>query len=427
MDRPSIKKIVIDQQEMYRLPDNYVERTISESFETLEKSKQVIVITGIRRCGKSTIIAAIRDRQKERKKSNYFLNFDDDRLVKFVLEDFQALYEIFIELYGLQKTFYFDEIQNIPEWERFVRRLHDEGNKIYITGSNATLFSKELGTRLTGRYIQINLYPFSFYETIQVKHIKLLNKKDYTTREAGLLKRSLNHYCVDGGIPEYIYNKNSDYFHSLFDSIIYRDIIVRYKLSREKPIRELVYYLASNIGKHISYNKLSKLVGLASATTIADYCDHLENSFLCFFINKYDVSLKKQIYANKKAYFIDHAFARSVGFAFSHDRGRLLENIVFIELLRRKNEIYYHQGKYECDFILKRGLKITTAIQVTQHLDNDETKQREYRGLTEAMLAYQLKQGIIITEDTEDEEKINLDGKSCQIKVIPIWKWLLSL
>lgn len=424
MDQQVLKDVIIDQRALRVLPSPLVPRTIHADLPRLKQSKQVVIISGIRRCGKSVLLEKIREESSE---CDYVINFDDDRLVNFQLEDFQVLYELFIELYGPQKTFYFDEIQNIPGWERFIRRLSDAGNKIYITGSNASLLSAELGTRLTGRYLEIHLYPYSFIEFLKFKQLKLPDLKKLTTMEKGLLKSNINAFLKLGGMPEYLEFENTEYLHNLYTSIIYRDIIVRYNINNHQAVKELVYYLASHIGKECSYNGLKKILGLSSPSTVSEYCGYLQNSFLCYLINRFDYSLKKQIQYPKKIYFIDSALAVNVGFRFSKDEGRLLENIVFLELKRRGHEIYFHKDKKECDFVLRNGVKIISAIQVCLEMENSETENREMAGLIEAMETYELTSGLIITQDTFLQKIHTIDGKTFEIKVVPIWFWLLDV
>lgn len=419
-----LKLIIADQQEEQTASLPYFQRTSEQKLKELALNKEIIVLTGVRRCGKSVLLQQIRRQSTE---SDYYFNFEDERLLNFSLSDFQTLYEVFIELFGVQKTFYFDEIQNILGWESFIRRLYNAGNKIYITGSNATLFSTELGTRLTGRYISLKIYPFSFYELVWHEGSELLNKKVFSTQQIGKIKKLFNDYYEYGGIPDYVKNKQMDYLHSLYESIIYRDIIARYKITSDKAIKALVFYLASHCSKEMSYSSLRKLLGLGSVTTISDYCSYLENSFLCFFVNRYHESIKVQIQSPKKIYFIDHALARTIGFHFSEDKGRVLENIVLIELKRKNYDIYYHNESKECDFILKQGAQIVGAIQVCQQLTEEKTKTREIEGLIEAMARYSLKKGYILTESEESTEVIKKDRQSYSIIVLPLWKWLLDI
>ncbi|OGT42153.1 MAG: hypothetical protein A3F13_04970 [Gammaproteobacteria bacterium RIFCSPHIGHO2_12_FULL_40_19] len=409
-----IKQLIQDQKSI-RLPDALIQREIWADFAPYQHNNQIIVIKGMRRCGKSTFMQWVRSLEKQ---PHYYFNFDDDRLVNFTVDDFQILLELFIELIGPAKIVFFDEIQNISGWERFIRRLHDQDYKIYLTGSNARLFSRELGTHLTGRTISIEMYPYSFSEYLAAKKITVKKQKTYATQEKGQIKNYFNQYAKMGGIPDYIRFEQPEYLNDLYESILYRDIIVRHNIGKEQALKSLVYYLASNIGKDVSFNKLKSLLKLASATTVSDYCYFIEMSYLCFFINQYSHSLKAQSHYGKKEYFVDQALAQRIGFRVSEDFGRTLENIVFIELKRRKYEIFFHKGNYECDFLIKEAHQITQAIQVTAHLEDTVTRQREFNGLNEAMSVYQLKNGLILTENTEFKEG--------NINVMPIWKWLLD-
>ena len=422
MDKLRLRQILIDQAKE-PLPEPLVPRWEYSQLKSLVDNKQVIILSGIRRCGKSTLLQVIRHKATE---SNYYINFDDDRLVPFQLDDFQQLLEVFIELYGVQKTFYFDEIQNIPGWERFVRRLHNEGKKVFITGSNASLLSSELGTHLTGRHIAIKLFPYSFKEFVLWKDADILAHKNLDSTQIALLKKYFSEFKKTGGMPEYLESNQQQYLHSLYENILYKDIIVRNRLPQERPIKELVYYLASNNAKEYTYNSLRKLVGIKSSNTVAEYCHYLENSFLCFSLNRFSYSLKKQTHHAKKIYFIDQALAENIGFRFSQDNGRILENIVFLQLMRQNQEIYFHKEKKECDFLLRSKSDIGEAIQVCVSLKDPQVKKREMGGLLEALTIYQLNRGVIITEDEMSIESIQYDGKHYEIEIIPCWQWLLD-
>ncbi len=413
MNQQLLKQLIQEQQPI-RLPSDHVIRNIWSKFESLQPNNQIIIIKGMRRSGKSTFIQYVRSQQTQ---GHFYFNFDDDRLVEFTIADFQLLLETFIELLGPAKIVFFDEIQNIAGWEQFVRRLHDQQYKIYITGSNAQLFSYELGTHLTGRYIALEMYPYSFKEYLSTYQYIFDPKRIYTTEDRAYLKGMFNRYFQVGGIPDYVRFEQPDYLNDLYDSILYRDIIVRHNIGREQALKSLVYYLASHVGKDVSFNQLKTLLKLASASTVSDYCYYLEMSYLCFFINRYSPSLKVQSHYGKKEYFIDHALAKRIGFRISDDYGRLLENIVFLELKRRGHEVYFHKKNKECDFVIKEGSDITQAIQVTQQLDSMATEKREREGLEEAMSSYHLKTGLILTENTEEQRG--------NITIMPIWKWLL--
>jgi len=420
IEKDILKKIILEQKTLFS--KDVLIRDKLKNLESKKKSDLIVIITGIRRCGKSYLLNSFKNNQKEK---DYYINFDDDRLNNFTIDDFEKLYEVFIELFDLESTFYFDEIQNIKGWEKFVRRLNDYSNKIYITGSNANLLSKELGTHLTGRYISLELYPISFKEFLDYNKYKL-NKNDFYNREKSVqIKKYFNQYIKNGGFLKYLQTKDKDFFKTLYDNILYRDIISRYNISYEKSIKDIFYYLVSNISKEFSYSNLKNITTIANITTVKDYISYLENSYLLFTISLYDVSLKKQLINPKKAYVIDSGFANAISFKFSEDIGRILENIVFIELKRQEREIYYHKNsknKKECDFVIKEGLDIIKAIQVTKSLEDINTRKREITGLVDACKTYKLKTGLILTED--EEENIEEDG--IKIQILPIWKWFLT-
>lgn len=421
-----LKKIILEQNHLFSSRIEPIEREQMEELKKKSSSDFIIIISGIRRSGKSVLLSRFKNTQEEH---SYYLNFDDERLHTFDVGDFEKLYEVFIELFGEQSSFYFDEIQNIEGWERFIRRLHDYGNKIYITGSNANLLSQELGTRLTGRYIQIELFPASFLEFLRFKNISYSQDDFYDRKKAILLQKNCDEYAKKGGFLKFLQTDESDFFKILHDNIVYRDIIAKYSITHKKGISDIFYYLISNVSKEFSYTTLKAISGISSLTTIKDYITYFEESYLLFTVFKYDFSLKKQLINPKKVYSIDTGMANSISFKFSENRGRVLENMVFLELKRRSakagTEIYYHseKNKSECDFVLKNRVKgeIVNAIQVTESLANIDTREREIKGLLDAIVFYGLSSGIIITEDEEDE--ISEGGYT--IQVIPLWKWLL--
>ncbi|MCX6741979.1 MAG: ATP-binding protein [Candidatus Pacearchaeota archaeon] len=415
MDKSAIKEIVFDQNKAKQSKD-LIKREVFVKAESSIKNPFVIVLSGVRRCGKSTLLGQIRE-----KYPGYYLNFDDERLVNFKLEDFQGLYEIFLELYGENGIFYFDEIQNISGWERFVRRLRDEEKKVFVSGSNASMLSRELGTHLTGRHLSITLFPFSFREFLVFNNFNLDKDSTHVTETKAKIKRYFEDYLLNGGMPEYVKTKNKDYLKILYENIIYRDILVRYGINNEKAFKELVSLAINSLSKEISFNSIKKLLKLGSSTTVKEYFDKLENSYLVFLLPRFDFSLKKQINSNKKVYVIDNAIASYLGFKFSKDLGKLLENLVFIELKRKEKELYYFSEKKECDFVVREGAKIIEAIQVCYDF-NDENREREVAGLLEALEKFKLKEGIILTYDQEEEIK----EKGKRIIVKPVWKWLLE-
>ena len=413
MNRQILKEVLLDQKTLSLKPDDVLR---DQSFA---EDNEVVVLSGVRRCGKSTLLQEIRSKQDE---SDYFFNFDDERVLKFTVNDFQILTELFIELFGKQNTYYFDEIQNIEGWERYIRRLRDYGSKVFVTGSNASMLSRELGTHLTGRYVRKELFPFSFKEFLRLKDVDYPQIGLLSTNEKALLKGQFNSYFESGGFPDYLKSGNKEYLKSLYESVLYRDVMVRNNLTNEKELLELVYYISSNVGKLFSYNSLAKVIGVKNATTISNYITFLQDSYLVFMVNKYDVSLKKQMQNAKKGYLIDLGLLRKLAFHHTEDNGRLLENLVFLELKRKGKEIYYHNQKKECDFVIKEKSKIVEAIQVSWSIEAEPTYNREMAGLLDAVSTYGLKEGLILTESMEHE----FEFENVKIRIKPVWKWLLE-
>ena len=413
-----LKQIILEQQEILHAQNKrYVQRYIAD--EWLQTS-EILIISGIRRCGKSVLMQQIRDRLVEK---DFFFNFDDERLANFKLDDFQKLQECFVELFGEQHTYYFDEIQNIEGWERFVRRLYNAGNKIVITGSNARMLSRELGTHLTGRYIQVEIYPFSFQEYLAMNEIPVNAKTLYTTTGRATMVKSFVKYMECGGFPKFLQDGSVSYLTSLYESIIYRDILTRNGLTNEKEMLEMMFYLASNATKRVTYSSLGKVVGIQHPDTIKNYLEYIQQTYLIFQLFRYDPSVKKQMMSPKKIYFVDNAIIKRIGFNATENNGVFLENLVFIELKRRGWDVYYYADKKECDFIVRKGLHISDAYQVTLKMDSPQTREREIAGVREAMQAYSLSKGYILT--FEGKETINFDDGTI-VEVVPVWEWILQ-
>lgn len=421
MDKLLLKEVILEQRDFIDRAEQGIEREVLLNLKKYFKLPHTLVVSGIRRVGKSTLLVQLM--RNFYKDTSYYFNFEDERLLNFESNDFNALYELMIELFDEKKVFFFDEIQNVKGWENFVRRMQDRKFKFFITGSNASLLSKELGTKLTGRYLSQKLYPFSFKEFLSFKNYKFQPNNLYKTVERGKLKKFFNVYLKEGGMPEYLQYQNKEVLKNVYEDILYRDIAVRYDIKETKSLRELALYFLTNLGGLFSYNKLKKNLSLGSVNTVKSYTEHLENSFLIFTINLFSYSLKQQAVAPKKVYCLDNGLANAVSFRFSRDRGKFLENLVFIELKRRNEDIYYYKTKnnLEVDFLLKKGRKVKQLIQVSQNLKENKTKEREINGLITALKELKLKQGLILTED--EEEVITLKG----IKIIiqPIYKWLL--
>jgi hypothetical protein len=412
-----LRQIVIQQKKDTLPSEGAIIREILDDISVWFKDNRIIILTGLRRSGKSTLLRQI----MANKKDFCYVNFEDERFLDFRAQDFEELNEVLIEIYGNPKIYFFDEIQNIENFESFVRRLQDHGKKIVITGSNASLLSKEFGTKLTGRYKSFEVYPFSFREFLAFNKIEPEREWIYNPEKKVSLIKFFAEYLSTGGMPEYLKNRDKDYIKTLYENILYRDIIARYSIKRQKLVKELVNIFSTNISSKFTYNSLKKTLGLSNAITVKEYISYMSNSYLFFELQKFDFSVKRQLNSPKKIYIIDPAFNRISGFNFSENKGKILENMVFIELKRRGMDVYYYSGENECDFLLKDGPKISGAIQVC-HILSKDNKEREIGGLIEVMEKFNLREGLILT--TDQEEEINL--KSGKIKVMPAWKWLIA-
>ena len=350
------------------------------------------IITGVRRCGKSTVV-----QMNFLKKSAFYLNFEDTSLYGFDTKDFEILNEA-IEKFSKEnscKYLCFDEIQSVNGWEIFVHRKLEENYLVIVTGSNASLLSWELGTRLTGRHLDYEMFPFSFKEFCVLKKLKVNTN-------------SFSKYLTQGGFPEAIKNESDEILQRLFDDILTRDIAVRHSIRDVRTLKILSLYLASNCGNLISGSKLSAQLGIKTNVTILEYLSYLEQCYLFFFVPKFNYSAKAQSVNPKKVYCIDTGMIQSVTLSSNADAGRMLENAVFIELRRRtKNIWYYSESSFECDFLYGHDSVPENAVQVCYKLTN-ENREREVRGLVETCKKFPGVKPLIVTFNQKD--KISYDG-----------------
>jgi len=424
MDINTLKSVVAEQNAMLGLSEAWTPRERLADIEPYLKISHAVIISGMRRCGKSTLLAQILQTHSPDK--IYYLTFEDERLLEFTVQDFNHLFEVFNELYGKRKIFFLDEIQNIPKWEAFVRRMQEDNYKFFITGSNASMLSKELGTRLTGRHVVVELFPFSFREYLLFNHLQFHVNDFLHTQKRAELKRAFQQYLKFGGMPEYLKYQDLNLLKRAYEDILYRDVMARHDISNEKALRELGLFLISNIGNLISFNKIKSILQLGSVNTIKNYIQHLENAYLFFTVNQFSFSVKQQMIASKKIYVIDNGIAESVAFQFSKNEGHYLENLVFIELKRKSHnvDIFYYktsQGQ-EIDFLLFAKNKIESLIQVVYSFKDKSTREREINALLNAMQETELTSAMILTYD--QSEKIKINGKL--ISVVPVYQWLLT-
>ena len=421
MKREDIYYVLFEQQKDFLKDRDFFERELKNKVLSLLNLKLPIIITGVRRSGKSTLLYIIKKDLKLKEKKFLYINFNDERLSQFSVEDFQKIMDFIQEQEYKENCFLFiDEIQEVDKWEKWIDRIK-ENHQIIITGSNSKLLSKEISTILTGRSINVSLYLFSFTELLEAKKVHTKNwEVDLNVQSK--IRKEFSEYIISGGLPKRIIENDDIILQENYENILYRDIIKRFNINLEKPIKEISLYLLSNISKELSLRSLSKTIEIKNISTVKSILDTFEKAFVLFFINKFDFSIKKQIKNPKKVYCVDNGFITKGGFKFSENKGKLLENIVFIKLKNKyNNEIYYFSDKNECDFIVRVDSKIEKAIQVCYDL-NDENKEREINGLINAMEKFNLKSGLILTLDKDEE--IKKDNK--RIKIQSIWKWLLE-
>jgi len=358
-----------------------------------------LIITGIRRCGKSTLMRQLINKTG---KKAFFLNFDTPRLYNFEMVDFEFIDTHIIETKS--KALFFDEIQVVQGWELYVRKKLDEGYQVVVTGSNASLMSRELGTKLTGRNITAELFPFSYREYCKFNALK-----------PG--KASLADYVSTGGFPEFVKTHNQEIHAALIDDLLYRDIAVRHNLRDIRSLKQLLTFLAVNTGCLVSATKLTQILTVKSTATVLEYFGFFEQAYLVQFVPKFSWSYKVQLVNPRKVYFIDNGLLNGLTASFSDNDGRKLENMVFWELRRSQYEIYYYNEKSkECDFVVCKKNKVIHLIQVCFRLTGDN-ESRETESLLEAMEFFGMKEGIIITFDQSD----TILRKGKRISVIPAY------
>ncbi len=400
--KETIEKAILSQKEAFGKLGKVVPRELMEQIRI--QNKFAIIISGIRRSGKSTLMKIL----AKKVKPFYYANFEDSRLAGFELKDFERLEEVFNKVYGQSDFYFFDEIQLIDKWEFYIRKLLDQEKYVVITGSNASLLSRELGTKLTGRNLRYELFPFSYTEFLA-----------FSGRREGI--NSFEEYLIRGGFPDYLLLKDPKILQDLLTDSLYRDIAIRHKIRNVKQLHELTVFLITNVTKDFSYNNLRTMFNLGSTNSVSKFISFLEDSYLLFSLPKFDYSLKKQIVNPKKIYVIDNGLVVQNSKSFSNEYGKLLENIVFISLKSKQKDLFYFKEKNECDFLVRIGSRIAEAYQVCYLLD-DFNQEREIKGLIEALEKFNLKKGTILTLNQNDQ--LEIAGKKVIIK--PVWKWLLE-
>ena len=379
------------------VPSNEVARLLAPEL-TLRK-EMALVLTGIRRSGKSTL-----QRQLMRKSGQaFYCNFDDIRLAGMTLEDLAVWFEAFQEVAPADAAVFLDEVQEVEGWQRIVRSLLDAGRKVCVTGSNASLLGIELGTRLTGRHESRTVWPFCYSEYLEATG---------QSRNG----ESLQAFLDDGGFPGYLRERRDTLLNELLHDVLLRDVAARNRLRDVRHLRNLFLYLAANTGLPVSMQKLTKYLDIPSAGETSRYLEYLRDAYLLFEAPKFSTSFRRRVVAPSKYYAVDNGLRRVVSLQATPDHGRRLENAVALEFLRRGAAPCYaaERDSWECDFVVR-----DTILQVCLQL-SEENKAREIRGLFEARAQSRAKRMVILTQN--QEQTLRQDGET--IEVIPAWRWL---
>lgn len=419
-----LKQIIRD----FHLNENFdvKPRNIQPPIDT----KKIITLIGVRRCGKTSIFYHMINQliEKIEKTKILFLNFEDERF-ELNSDELDLILQAYMELYPSYKLsecyFFFDEIQNIPNWEKFIRRMYDTISKnIFITGSNSKLLSSEIATSLRGRTLNFEIFPLSFKEYLSFKDIEV---DFYSSKSLAFIKNAQESFLKNGSFPETLFLEEiyaNKTLQEYFNVLLYKDLAERYNITNTVALKFFLKRIISSSTKQISINKIFnelKSSGIKiGKNTLYEFLEYVQNIYLALTLQKYDNSLINKELGEKKIYSIDIGLNNATEFRFSDDIGKSLENAVFLELKRKEFDIYYYRtSKSECDFLVFDKNTISDVIQVTFDMSDENTKSREIKGLIEACKNFDLKSGTIINFDSEDE----LIENGIKIKIIPFYKW----
>jgi predicted AAA+ superfamily ATPase len=405
---------------------------VSREYNIPTNTDKIISLIGVRRCGKTYILFDIINnlRNSTKPENIIYINFEDDRLYPIELKDLDSLMEGYYEMYPEKRNelvyVFLDEVQNIPEWERYVRRIHDTLNvKIFVTGSSSKLLSKEIATSLRGRTLTYEIFPYSFTDFLKAKNI---NVNLHSSESISYIKKALQEFITEGSFPETLSQApdiKRRILRDYLDLIVYKDIVERYGVKNNSLLKHIIKYSFCNIGTLVSLNKLYndfKSQGYkVGKDTVFDYYSYLEDAYALFSTPVFRNNIREENRNPRKIYSVDNGFKGVYDAFVTDDYSKLYENAVFLHLRRQTPEIYYYKGKQEVDFYCQIDGK-QLLVNVSYKIDSPATKEREMRGLLEAMDYFKMSESFLITADTE--EAIDIDGKN--IYAIPLWKWLLK-
>lgn len=350
-----------------------------------------------------------------------YFNFDDPALVSEKFDLYQLMDELH-NVYGETKYVLFDEIQNLPAWELFANRLHREGYNLVLTGSNANLLSMELATHLTGRHMPIEILPFNFIEFLLAKNYSVTDQK----RDLKLLEQ----YMIFGGFPEVVIKNQHPrgYLDVLFDALLFKDVVKRHKVRFSSQIDQLGTYLINNVSGQYSFRKLANVLKFKSSVTLEKYLKYLAEAYVVFFLSNFSSKTGERLKSPKKIYTVDNGFVAAKAVQQSPNSGKLMENLVFVELVKKglepNRDLFYYKTRNnrEVDFVIKKGTEIDELIQVCYETVNSDVELRETKALIEATQELKAKKLTIVTWD--EKREIEKDGVA--IRLTPLWEWLLE-
>lgn len=420
-----IKDIIFEQkvrrEEM--LKEAYVPRYQTSSLKKVVENNLIKVILGPRRAGKSFFAL-----HTFKPKSAAYVNFDDENLLK--VKNYNDIIQGALEVYGRTKYLLLDEVQNVPQWELLVNRLQRNGYNILVTGSNSKLLSKELATHLTGRHLSLEILPFSFKEFLTCRKFTRHTDTTMTTEEKAELLGYVGACMRNGGFPELVLHelKPETYLTSLIESLLFKDVVKRYKLRKPDEAHQMETYLINNAAKEFTYERLANNLGMPAWATVVKYLNYLEEAYLLIVLGRYSHKTAQRLKAPKKAYMIDNGFITAESVQLFQDSGKLMENFVFTELLKRglrpNFELFYYKTRNdrEIDFVIKEGTLIRGLVQVVYDMSQADVAEREIKALVEAADELRAERLTIVTWD----EKMRIRKNGAVIDVVPLWEWLIK-
>lgn len=422
-----LKDIVSDQklQKEQLLAQQYIDRTQEPFAKKWLDSTLIKVVLGPRRAGKSVFsLTLLKDRPF------MYFNFDDEVISSVGGISTDELMKELHAAYGQIKTILFDEIQNLPNWELFANRLHRAGYNLILTGSNAQLLSKELATHLTGRHMPIEILPFDFDEFLRAKKFKIDSQYASLPQQRGELLNLMESYLLNGGFPEVVVSNvdPKDYLGVLFDSLLFKDVVKRHRIRFSTQIANLGTHLINNFSNLYTVRKLLDILNLKSASTTEKYITYLEEAYLIFSMLRYSPKSVQRIRSPRKVYAVDNGFISAKAIQHSPDKGKLMENLVFTELVKRgvkpDRELFYYKTRNdrEVDFVIKKGHEVLELIQVCYESINPEVEQRETKALLEASGELKVEKLTVLTWD----EKREVKKDNLVIVFKPLHEWLLE-